>query len=187
MTPDALLASVITRFPVMYLTPTNQSGVLKQALGGFQRIVGPVKKLKVADDPGTVDTIEATVAKPDDFAAVAVCLDVEGRWHNVEADDTTLTVETTSKSVWPFTITYFVDLYGSTPASYVLPPDIVPLLADYLEVLLKIPNNARAREVMATTGIQMDIPDNETLANRRMAIEAAMEEETAIIPMATVY
>lgn len=180
MTPRELLTDVLTRFQVMYLTTPVQESLLKQALSTYQTVVGPTSKLSIAD-------AALPVSKPAGFLDVAVCLDAEGRWHEVDAATSTVTAITTSRSVAPFTMYYFLNLRGLDLDTGALPDSSITLLTEYLYTLLAIPNTQRAREAMTVTGIQMELPDDNELNNRKTLLEQEMDESAAMIPMATVY
>lgn len=179
MTPRELLTDVLTRFQVVYLSDPVQESLLKQALSTYQTVVGPTAKLSILD--------ALPVLKPAGFLEVAVCLDTEGRWHDVIYSATDLTVVTTTKSVAPFTLYYFLNLRGMNIDTDQLPDSSVMLLTEYLYILLAIPNTQRAREAMTVTGIQMELPDDNELNNRKSLLEQEMDESAAMIPMATVY
>lgn len=181
MTPNELLADVLLRFPVMYLAETVQQSLLSQALGMYQSLAGVVEKLAIPDS--------SPVETPAGYQSVAVCADTEGRWHDVTADaeSETLAVVTTSKSVAPFVLHYFVNLKDLDFDEDSLPSTSITLLTEYLYTLIAIPNTQRAREAMLATGIQMELPDDNELNNRKTLLEQEMDETAAIIPMATVY
>lgn len=164
---------------MVYLTTPVQESLLKQALSVYQTTAGPTAKLSIAD--------ALPVSKPAGFLDVAVCLDVEGRWHDVIFSDTAVTVVTTSKSVAPFTLHYFLNLRGLDLDAGSLPESSITLLTEYVYTLLAIPNTQRAREAMTVTGLQMELPDDNELNNRKGLLEQEMDESAAMIPMATVY
>ncbi len=179
MTPQELLDDVLLRFEVMYLSESLQTSILKQALSTYQSIVGATAVLKLEN--------ATPVSLPAGFSDVAVCVDAEGRWHDVVVTDTTVAVTTFSKSVAPYSLTYFLDMRGFDLATDSLPRNSIMLLSDYLYVLLAIPNTQRAREAMTITGIQMELPDDNELNSRKTLLEQTMDETAAIIPMVTVY
>ncbi len=180
MTPRELLNDVLLRFQVMYLSTQIQDSILKQALSTYQTVVGPTAKMNITD-------ATSPVSKPAGFSEVAVCLDVEGRWHEADVGDATITVLTTKKSVKPFNLYYFLNLRGFNLESGVLPESSINLLTEYLYTLLAIPNTQRAKEAMTVTGIQLELPEDNELNNRKTLLEEEMEESAALIPMATVY
>lgn len=180
MTPRELLNDVLTRFQVVYLSEAVQESLLKQALATYQRIAGPVARFSVAlaDTPSD---------KPDDFSAIATCVDSQGRWHEVEEAADTLTVLSTGKSSAPFVIHYFQNLRGIDTETGTLPEECISLVSEYLYTIMAIPNTQRAREAMTITGIQMELPADSELNSRKELLEQEMDEAVAIIPMATVY
>ena len=181
MTPKELLDSVLTRFQVVYLGQPALDVLLAQALGVYQDKAGPVKTLALATDA------ESAVI-PGDFLGVAVVLDAEGRWHEVNMTETDLVVTVQRrKSRKPFKIWYFVHMRGMNSTTGVLPEESVSILFDYLYVLIAIPNTQRATEVAAATGMQIQLPGDGELDQRKAILEESMEDCRSIIPMATVY
>ena len=88
-----------------------------------------------------------------------------------------------TKAVKPFRIFYFIDLAQCEE----LPPLVQSYLYEYLYIRLEIPNNKRSREVASTTGMQVELPSDEELKQRKDLIETDMEESAAIIPSAAVF
>lgn len=181
MTPNELLDLVKTQFQVLYLDPVRLATLLKQALGTYQDKAGLVRKLQFGD--GATEA-----ATPDNLLEIVVAADAEGRWHEYRMGETSITiVEQTGKSVKPYTVSYFVNLRDMDTEEDELPPETVGPLRDYLEALIAIPNTARARQIATATGIQAEYPSDEELGARKENLELAMEDEQAMIPMATVY
>jgi len=181
MTPNELLDLVKTQFGVLYLDSAKLTNLLKQSLGAYQDKAGVIRKLQFGDDDTEVDV-------PDDLLEIICIADAEGRWHEYQASTTAIAVvEQTGKSVKPYTLSYFVNLRDMDIDEDDLPPETIGTLCDYLEALVAIPNTARARQIAAATGIQGDYTSGEELRARRDTLELAMEDEQAIIPMATVY
>lgn len=178
MTPFKLLASVVSRFSVVYLQNGTMEGLLVEALETYQRLAGPYSKVATT---GT----DTEVVKPDDYLSVCVCSDVNKRWHHVEETDTALTVTTTPGSKAPFIIYYFINLAELDLETGIIPPECIPLLRRYLYNLINIPNTARAREVMAATGVPIELPGEEELQVKKSDTEQEIEDSQAIIPMVT--
>ena len=179
MTPQALLDAVLKRFSVMYLSEEVQVSLLDEALETYQRLVSPFKDITTA---GTATEI----ATPGDFLSVVVCSDTNGRWHKCNVSGSSLQVVTTPKSEAPYTIHYFVNLTGIDIEEGEIPADCVPLLRRYLRILINIENTKRHRDVIAATGIQVDLPSSDELENSKAVCEEEMVDAQAIIPMATV-
>ena len=181
MTPNELLDMVKAQLQVVYLDSVKLTNLLRQALGTYQDKVGLIRKLPFGDDA-------TEAATPDDLLEVIFAADAEGRWHEHRMSETAITVvEQTGKSVKPYVVNYFVNLRDMDIEQDALPPETVGPLRDYLEVLIAMPNTARARQIATATGIQAEYPSDEELRNRKDLLELAMEESQAIIPMATVY
>lgn len=182
MTPRELLNAVKSQFQVMYLSAPLLDTVLQQALRAYQDKAGPVKLLTFAD------AVTTTAPVPADFLDIAVAMDSEGRWHEAMLVATNLTVtEQIGRSVKPFKVWYFVGMSSMNLETGVLPAESTSVLFDYLTALIEIPNTARAKEVAVTTGIQLELPDEEALKQRKDLLEQEMDECRGIIPMATVY
>lgn len=179
MTPRDLLNDVLLRFPVMYLSSTVQDSILKQVLSVYHTIVGATARIIIADS--------LPVAIPAGFDDVVTCVDSAGRWHEIVVTTTEIAVVTTTRSVAPFTLTYFISLRSLDLETGILPTSSITLLSEYLYTLLAIPNTQRAREAMAVTGIQLELPDDNVLNDRKNQLELEMEETEAMIPMVTVY
>lgn len=182
MTPNELLDLVKSQFQVLYIESGKLTNLLKQALGTYQDKAGVIRKLQFGD----ADT-EAAI--PGDLLDVICMADAEGRWHEYRTDgETTITViEQTRKSVKPYTASYFANLRDMDIENDDLPQQTIGLLRDYLEALIAIPNTARARQIATATGLQAEYPSDEELVTRKENLELAMEDEQAIIPIATVY
>ncbi len=191
MTPNELLDLVKAQFQVIYLDSAKLTNLLKQAIGTYQDKAGLIRKLQFGDEDTEADT-------PDDLLEIIGVSDAEGRWHEyrtaVSEDTVTVTVveqlypgTTTVKSLKPYTMTYFVNLRDMDLEEDELPAETIGLLRDYLEALIAIPNTARARQIATATGIQAEYSTDEELKVRKDALELAMEDSQAIIPMATVY
>lgn len=184
MTPNELLASVLTQFQVMYLNHTVQENLLRQALGTYQDKAGIIRKLEFADE-------EKEIAVPKNMLEMISVSDAEGRWHEFRNNGETISViEQTfpsRKSKKPFMASYLVNLRDMDIEKDELPSESIGLLREYLESLISIPNTARARQIAQATGLQTEYSTEEELRTRKDNIELAMEDSQAIIPMATVF
>lgn len=181
MTPRKLLDAVKNQFQVMYLSEPLLDALLRQALRTYQDKAGPVKLL-------VFDVTATEIPAPADFMSVAVAMDSEGRWHEAMIAGTNLLVtEQIGRSAKPFKVWYFVSMHGMDLEAGELPIESIGILFDYLAALIEIPNTARAKEVAATTGIQIELPGEEELKQHKDLIEQDMDECQGIIPMATVY
>jgi len=180
MTPNELLESVKSQFQVVYLDSLKLSNLLAQAIGAYQDRAGTVKKLTFA-----ADSAEASV--PTDMLEIISVSDAEGRWHEFAVVNGVVAVTERSNSVRPYSAAYFVNMRGMDFATDNLPPDSLSLLRDYLEALIAIPNTMRARQIATATGVEAEYQSDAELIARKEALELAMDDAQAIIPMATVY
>ncbi len=180
MTPAELLEQVKARFQVLYVEPVTLDMLLKQAMGVYQDKAGPVRLLNF-------DALVNEMPVPSDFYNVAVAMDAEGRWHSASVIAGKLKIETTTRSVLPFKVWYFVAMRSMDLKTGNLPDESISLLYEYLTALIEIPNNKRAKEVAVTTGLPFEIPDEETLKQRKDLVEQEIEDNQSMIPMATVY
>lgn len=187
MTPNELLNLVKTQFQVLYVESDRLTNLLKQALGTYQDRAGVVRKLQFGDEDTEAET-------PEDLLEVICVTDNEGRWHEYMVDEYAITVSeqqrigmSTRKSVRPYSVSYFVNLRDMNIEKEALPSEAIGPLREYLEALIAIPNTARARQIATATGIQAEFPSDEELRARKDALELAMEDMRAIIPMVTVF
>lgn len=180
MTPNEALEDAKLQFNPLYFNETpNLTALLKRALGVYQDKAGVMKTVKTAD-------LETSVPIPADMLTCVFANDKNNRYHEVFQGDDTLYVEPDLDSVLPYTFHYFVNLrdYGLDTA---LPNGIVGTLIEYLVALIDVHNTERARAVALATGRQMELPTNDELNNRKLTVEAYMEDNKAIIPMLSVY
>ena len=177
MKKDALLASVLTQFQIIYLSVPQQTALLDQALRVYQDKAGPFKDVIFAADV-------SEIATPADLLGIGIALDANGRWHEARIEGSALKVIESAKSVKPYRVYYFINLL--TP-DIDLPNDSISILFDYVKALITIPNTARERSVALATGIQAEYDSEETLTNRKDLIEQEMDECRGMLPMATVY
>lgn len=175
MTPRELIEAVTAKFDTLYVGAAKQDQLLKDALADYQRLAGPFKKVS------TVGTA-TSIAKPTDYLSIAICYDARKRWHEVLETDTNLVVVTTSASVAPYNIFYFVNLAELDIEKGIIPPECIPLLRRYLHNLLEIANTARARDVMQATGVQLDLSSDDELQTRKASTEQEIEDTQAMVP-----
>jgi len=179
MTPAAALEIAKSQFTPLYLSEPVLQAILTRALGAYQDKAGVIKTVKTVEEETEVDT-------PEDLLSVIFANDDNSRYHEVNQEDETLTVDTDDESVAPYTIHYFVNLRDYDPDTD-LPAGIVGTLIDYIAALIDIPNTERARAVALSTGRQTELPTNSEMLDRKAVIEAYMEDNRAIIPMLSVF
>jgi hypothetical protein len=182
MTPTELLEEVKGLFQVLYVQDPLPKTLLKKALSVYQNKAGPRSVIEIPADADPV-----SVAAPADFLSVTVCVDNNGNWHPVTVAGGILTVVTTEASAGPYTIHYFIDLFGRVDdPDYNLPSGGIYLLMDYLFGLISIPNTQRERQVSSATGMATELPSDEELRQRLIAIEIEMEDTSSFLPMVSV-
>jgi len=184
MKPLELLQEVKAEFQVIYLEDSVLNGLLRRALGTYQDKAGPVKTISFPADETVLD-------RPADYLACAGAMDARGTWVEIvdsgTAEAPTLTALTGDSDVLPIQLRYFVDLRNNaTNKTYELPTESIGLLHEYLFALIDIPNTRRERQISLTTGMQLELPGDEELRQRLVALELAMEESKAIIAGALV-
>lgn len=189
MTAIELLDEVKLRFhSLLHSEEAALNALLKSALGAYQDRAGVVKKAHIAElDKGDERTF--TFAMPPSFLARVACKDSHGNFINVDSnfDDKTIEIAISERPKLPLTLHYFVNLREIDLNKYVLPPSIVGLIMDYLEVLISIPNASRSRRVAIAGNLDVsDIPAEAELYQRRIEIETRMNSSRAAIPMISI-
>jgi hypothetical protein len=178
MTPAELLEQAKNSFIVLYHgDPDKLTLLLRQALGTYQDKAGVIREISYGTG--------FEIAVPDDFLTVATSKDAVGNYHEVRRVDGSLRIVETSISVKPYKTHYFVNLRDYDLETD-LPPEIIGTLLDYLIALIEIPNTARGKKIALATGQQADFTSEEVLVARKQALEEAMEEAQAIIPIVSV-
>lgn len=187
MTPAQVLEDVKARFLVLYhKEPEKLERLLRQALGKFQDKAGAILEIWL-DDP--------EFPCPPHFQAIAAACDSKRRylaWRFKKDEDSGeryISFETTSRHESPYCLLYFADL-RNWPLEEDLPADIPPLLADYLEALIAIPNTARERYAYLSSGqseAAQTLPGDQDLRQRVRELEEEMESCKALIPPASAF
>lgn len=189
MTPQELLAAVVGRFSVLHVNETQQSVFLRDALGKYGEKAGlsEQKKIKalLTDDDGAYIDCPAYMAglmslKCKHSGLVRAHYDRQSATLRIHENDA-------RKSPLPFTLIYFVNLRAVDVATYQLPPNIISLISDYLEVLIQIPNYERQKTALAAGAMDAShLPSNEYLQDRKTTLEQQMSDNRVAIPMTTI-
>lgn len=177
MTPIQLLEAVKQRFtPLLVTEKATLESKLKQALSAYQDRAGHVQRVRVRKEDG------ATLPYPDDYLSLVGCVDKRGML--VYSDDygTAIELDLMGREVYPFTLSYLVNLSDRPLDTWIVPPTIRALIMDYLEILIQIPNAERQRRVSVAGKLDAStIPDDATLYQRKIDLEANMGTHRAMI------
>lgn len=183
MTPSQALDDAKGRFIILYHDDEAAlSRLLRQALAKFQDKAGVIREWVTDETAVRLDELPH-------FKAPALCSDSKRRYVPFEFDRKSESIELRPgpKCEAPYRIEYFADL-RSWPDDEDLPADCFPLLTDYLEALIAVPNAERARYAMASTGIPyQELPSVQELRQRISDIEREMEDCKALIPSSSAF
>ncbi|MBE6441323.1 MAG: hypothetical protein E7022_03190 [Desulfovibrio desulfuricans] len=190
MTPAEILEDAKSRFMVLYHDdPDALARLLRQALGKYQDKAGVILE---AWQEGTAFKI------PQHFHTVAGCCDTRRRyvpWRygtaENEAGETVRVIELDvgKRHAAPYCLYFFCDL-RNWDMDEPLPGDCDALLCDYLEALIALQNTKREREAYLTAGMAeaaQTLPVEQELRQRVAELEAAMEDNKAIVPPASMF
>ena len=181
-TPNEILKEVKTRFtPLMHDEDDKLASLLKQALRMYQDRAGYLKRIEITsrDDATTrPDDMLALVGIVDRTDDLVYCADLGSK----------LSVHLTSCTPFPLVMTYLANLADLDPDSGTVPPEIIGIVANYLEALIAIPNTDRIRRVSIAGKLDVsNLADEQTLYQRKVDLEADMANRRAIIPAYTIY
>ncbi|WP_035604484.1 hypothetical protein [Edwardsiella tarda] len=178
MTPTELLGTVKDRFPTLiYDDEQGLAALLEQALGTYQDKAGVIKTIKLNSN-------SETIPLPDDFLSLVGVKDAASRFIISEVYGKELELELYGTECMPFRFQYLAKLRGMNPDDFELPDEAIGLLSNYLEVLISIPNMDFVRRVsIAGKFDASNLPDENTLYERKKTLEQEMEASRAIIPM----
>jgi hypothetical protein len=180
MTPNQLLNVVALGFPILLVDSDEQlQAILLRALAFYQTKFGQRKLIEVS-----VDLESGLSSSLPDNCLQRICLtDKLGQGYFSQivmiGDDNKLKVDLDAKFKNPASLMYFVDLAGGDYANDKLPPESVPILQDYLDILIRIPNN----EVKSALAAQSEIADP-TVEDHQQLLTRKRELEGDIIASA---
>lgn len=184
MTAIELLDDVKGRF-IMLLHNEESAllSLLRKALMFYQDSAGFVSRHRFDES----DLCNGNVLPlPADFLALITVKDTYSQYVSATAWDATseLEIQYIDGVEFPVTMVYMVNVLNVDLNEFEIPANTYSLIADYLELLISIPNNERLRRVSAAGKLDVsDIPSTTDLLARRTELEQMIALNRAIIPM----
>jgi hypothetical protein len=185
MTPNQLLTSVTSGFPILLVDDNKQlDALLYRALAFYQSKFGKKKSIEINIDAES----GLSSSLPSDYLQRICLTDRLGQGYFSQAayvgDEERLKVDLDHKFKAPATMLYFVDMAGADYDSFKLPPEAIPILHDYLDILIRLPNN----EVKSALASQSEIADpsvedHQTLLTRKKEIEESIISSAPPLPI----
>lgn len=188
-TPNEILASVVKKFTVFYCGDNETAEAINDSLGTFQDKAGVVKTAKI-----TAEDEAGIIEKPEDYCSVVGAHDSQRDFVEVEEDGDNLKILIDDGTIdpdgdntdFPVTVYYFANL-REWDHDEDLPGECVNPIRRYLYALLEIANTRRARAASQAAGLAVvEFPDEQTLRDRKAAIEQEFEEKQAMPMMFTI-
>lgn len=183
MTPIELLETVKLRFtPLLHDDDQKLQALLVMALTAYQDRAGYIKRTRLDRDGGY------SIALPEDYLELVCITDQTGDWIDAEIIDGTIEIANNCRARWPLTMEYLVQLSALALDSGEVPKTLVGILQNYLEALIAIPNYDRLRRVSIAGKLDVsNLPDEATLYQRKIELEAEMTARCAIPRGAVIY
>ena len=174
-----LLDIVISRFtPLLHDDADKLKVLLYQALSVYQDKAGFVMHCRICDRA-------ADIAKPADFLALVSVTD-DTQMHvpaTAYTDDTSITLTLRGCERYPLHLTYLQLVDFEHVMNFDVPPSAVNVIADYLYILIAIPNSARLRNVAVQSKLDAtDLPSEESLYQRKTEAEQKIADNRAVLP-----
>lgn len=183
MTPIELLETVKLRFtPLLHDEDTKLRALLVMALTAYQDRAGHVRRTRLEKSNGY------SIALPKDYLELVCITDQTGDWIDSEVIDGAIEIASNCRVHWPLTMEYLVQLSALDLETADVPNTLVGILQNYLEALIAIPNYDRLRRVSIAGKLDVsNLPDEATLYQRKIELEAEMSARCAIPRGAVIY
>lgn len=184
MTPLALLEDVKGRFPVLLHDDEDAlKRLLVQSLGTYQDRAGVIRAIYLQYENG-----EASRELPADFLAQVSVTDKMDGFVCSSVIEGKLVLNLCGCESWPLKFRYLVNLRDMDIENGEVPPNLIGMVSDYLEILIKIPNTDRLRTVSIAGKLDVStLPDDVTLYERKRQLEADIASQREILPMLSIY
>ncbi|WP_318491903.1 hypothetical protein [Photobacterium leiognathi] len=185
MTPIELLEDVKSRFSVLlYNDEKALLSLLRKALVTYMDKAGFIASRRYKE-------IEEELTLPDDFLARICLKDHRNRFITstvyIDNEERVLTLRLTGNEETPLVLTYMIDATRVDLDTWQIPTTAYGLIADYLELLISIPNSERLRRVSIAGKLDAtDIPASMDLMSRKIELETAIAMNRAIIPAVSI-
>jgi hypothetical protein len=187
MTPNELLETVRARFTVL-LHDDEQAlnALLRKAIGKYQDLAGFMVTKKIDDTPELRESGE--VAAATNIISRICVKDSTGRFVPSELWGETLELQLSGRETYPLRFTYFESVLSADFDVVKLPASSTTLIADYLELLITIPNTERQRRIAIAGKLDAsDMPTEEVLAARKLELEQDIKASRAMLPTFSLF
>lgn len=185
MTPAEMLEGVKSRFPMLiYDDEKGLYALLEQALSAYQDRAGVIRLIRISP----ADLTDNAIPQPKDFLALASTHDNRGQFvigeRSTDKDGKPVILfDLDGSETYPLRANYLAKLRGMNTVEEHLPDEAIGILENYLEVLISIRNIDFERRFAAAGKMDIsNLPDENTLYERKKALEAEMTASRAIIP-----
>ena len=185
MTPNQLLSAVMAGFPILLIDEDTQlDAILMRALAFYQVKFGKRKSVEISID------MESGLSSslPDDYLQRICLTDSVGQGYFSQAvyvgEEQKLKVDMDKRFKAPATLMYFVDMASIGRVEDRLPPESIPTLHDYLDILIRLPNNEVKSALAANAGIvDPTVEDHQMLLTRKTDLENAIIASAPPLPI----
>jgi hypothetical protein len=185
MTPIQLLDLTISGFPILLIDDVDMlNGALLRALTTYQTKFG--KRTLVELDVDLESGLSSSL--PDDYLQRICLTDALGQHYfsqnTLNGELKVLKVSVDKRMKLPVKLLYFVALAGDEHLDKELPPESIPMLQDYLDVLIRIMNN-EVRSALSARNEVVDptVEDHAMLLTRKRELEDNMSASAPPLPM----